>query len=47
VSVSGPIDRMTRQPGRLHAQHVVAAGLSLSRLAGARPGEAPANRRRN
>ena len=25
VSVSGPIDRLTRQPGRLHAAHVTAA----------------------
>lgn len=30
VSVSGPIERLTRQPGRLHAQIVVAAGAKLS-----------------
>ena len=30
VSVSGPIDRLTRQPGRLHAEAVVDAGLALS-----------------
>lgn len=34
VSVSGPIDRLTRQPGRLHANEVVAAGRALSRAAG-------------
>jgi DNA-binding IclR family transcriptional regulator len=34
VSVSGPIDRLTRQPGRLHAAEVVAAGRALSRAAG-------------
>jgi len=34
VSVSGPIDRLTRQPGRLHATEVVAAGRALSRAAG-------------
>ena len=34
VSVSGPIDRLTRQPGRLHAAQVVAAGRALSRAAG-------------
>jgi len=34
VSVSGPIDRLTRQPGRLHASEVVAAGRALSRAAG-------------
>ena len=34
VSVSGPIDRLTRQPGRLHAGEVVAAGRALSRAAG-------------
>jgi DNA-binding IclR family transcriptional regulator len=36
VSVSGPIDRLTRQPGRLHAGEVVAAGRALSRAAGFR-----------
>jgi DNA-binding IclR family transcriptional regulator len=30
VSVSGPIDRLTRSPGRLHADAVVAAGRELS-----------------
>ncbi|HWB66946.1 MAG TPA: IclR family transcriptional regulator [Mycobacteriales bacterium] len=30
VSVSGPIDRMTRSPGKLHADAVVAAANSLS-----------------
>lgn len=34
VSVSGPIDRLTRQPGRLHASEVVAAGRALSRAIG-------------
>jgi DNA-binding IclR family transcriptional regulator len=34
VSVSGPIDRLTRQPGRLHAEAVAAAGLALSEAAG-------------
>jgi DNA-binding IclR family transcriptional regulator len=34
VSVSGPIDRLTRQPGRLHAGEVMAAGRALSRAAG-------------
>src|SRR4051812_29974377 len=29
VSVSGPIDRLTRQPGRLHATEVVAAGAGV------------------
>lgn len=31
VSVSGPIDRLTRMPGRIHADAVVAAGHALSR----------------
>jgi hypothetical protein len=30
VSVSGPIDRLTRTPGRLHADAVMAAGLELT-----------------
>ncbi len=30
VSVSGPIDRLTRSPGRLHAEAVMAAGHALS-----------------
>jgi DNA-binding IclR family transcriptional regulator len=34
VSVSGPIDRLTRQPGRLHAAEVVGAARALSRVAG-------------
>ncbi|MBV9293702.1 MAG: IclR family transcriptional regulator [Frankiales bacterium] len=34
VSVSGPIDRLTRQPGRLHSAEVVAAGRALSRALG-------------
>jgi DNA-binding IclR family transcriptional regulator len=34
VSVSGPIDRLTRQPGRLHASEVMAAGRALSRASG-------------
>jgi hypothetical protein len=29
--VSGPIERLTRTPGKLHAQAVVAAGAALSR----------------
>jgi DNA-binding IclR family transcriptional regulator len=34
VSVSGPIDRLTRTPGRLHADAVMAAGRTLSTAAG-------------
>jgi DNA-binding IclR family transcriptional regulator len=34
VSVSGPLERLTRSPGRLHAQAVVAAAAELSREAG-------------
>lgn len=30
VSISGPVDRLTRQPGRLHAQAVVEAGRALT-----------------
>jgi DNA-binding IclR family transcriptional regulator len=37
VSVSGPLDRLSRQPGRLHAAHVVGAGRALSRAAGSQP----------
>jgi len=37
VSVSGPIDRLTRQPGRLHSADVVAAGRALSHALGWRP----------
>ena len=32
VSVSGPIERLTRSPGRLHAPAVVAAGEKISEL---------------
>ena len=32
VSVSGPIERLTRQPGRIHAPAVVAAGGRLSEV---------------
>jgi DNA-binding IclR family transcriptional regulator len=32
VSVSGPIERLSRQPGRMHAQIVVAAGAKLSEV---------------
>ena len=32
VSVSGPIERLTRQPGRLHAQIVCAAAAKLSEV---------------
>jgi DNA-binding IclR family transcriptional regulator len=31
ISVSGPIERLTRTPGKLHAQAVIAAGAALSR----------------
>jgi DNA-binding IclR family transcriptional regulator len=34
VSVSGPIDRLTRQPGRLHSAEVVSAARALSLAAG-------------
>jgi DNA-binding IclR family transcriptional regulator len=37
VSVSGPIERLSRNPGRLHARAVVAAGEAISRALG-RPG---------
>jgi len=37
VSVSGPIDRLTRQPGRLYSADVVAAGRALSHAVGWRP----------
>jgi DNA-binding IclR family transcriptional regulator len=36
VSVSGPIDRLTRTPGRLHANAVVAAAEALSKAAATR-----------
>jgi DNA-binding IclR family transcriptional regulator len=35
VSVSGPIDRLSRTPGRRHADAVVAAGRALTTAAGA------------
>src|ERR1700751_1895568 len=45
ISVSGPIERLTRSPGRLHAAAVVAAGDKVSDLlrteAGAGPLSAP------
>ena len=34
VSVSGPMERLTRSPGRLHAQSVLAAAVELGRLTG-------------
>jgi DNA-binding IclR family transcriptional regulator len=34
VSVSGPIDRLTRQPGRLHAAQVTAAARAISHAIG-------------
>jgi DNA-binding IclR family transcriptional regulator len=34
VSVSGPLERLTRSPGRLHADAVLAAAAELSRLVG-------------
>ena len=47
VSVSGPIERLTRQPGRLHAQIVCAAAAKLSEVLqhqqqASRPGTGPA-----
>jgi DNA-binding IclR family transcriptional regulator len=48
VSVSGPIDRLTRQPGRLHAAEVVAAARALTGAVGGALGGAlggPARRR--
>ena len=30
ISVSGPIERLTRSPGRLHAPAVIAAGEKIS-----------------
>jgi DNA-binding IclR family transcriptional regulator len=38
VSVSGPIERLTRSPGRLHAAAVVAAGEKISDLLRAEAG---------
>jgi DNA-binding IclR family transcriptional regulator len=37
VSVSGPIDRLTRTPGRLHADAVMAAGHALTTATGGTP----------
>ncbi|HVB26511.1 MAG TPA: IclR family transcriptional regulator [Mycobacteriales bacterium] len=37
VSVSGPIERLSRSPGRLHARAVVAAGEALTRAIGPPP----------
>jgi DNA-binding IclR family transcriptional regulator len=41
VSVSGPLDRLTRTPGRLHAAAVVAAARALSIAAGAQRSDVP------
>ena len=38
VSISGPLERLSRQPGRLHADAVVSAATRLSALI--RAGEA-------
>jgi DNA-binding IclR family transcriptional regulator len=38
ISVSGPIERLTRSPGRLHAAAVVAAGEKISELLRAEAG---------
>ena len=38
VSVSGPIERLTRSPGRMHAAAVVAAGEKISDLLRAEAG---------
>jgi hypothetical protein len=51
VSVSGPIERLTRSPGRMHAAAVVAAGDRISKLLRAetlrsQPAEAGSLRRR-
>jgi DNA-binding IclR family transcriptional regulator len=35
ISISGPIDRLTKQPGRLHGQQVVAAAARVSQELGA------------
>jgi DNA-binding IclR family transcriptional regulator len=32
ISISGPIERISRQPGRLHAPAVTAAAVKLSEL---------------
>jgi DNA-binding IclR family transcriptional regulator len=36
VSISGPIERLTRQPGRLHGAAVIAAAAKISELLAAR-----------
>ena len=36
VSISGPIERLTRQPGRLHGQAVAAAAARICELLAAR-----------
>jgi DNA-binding IclR family transcriptional regulator len=41
ISVSGPIERLTRSPGRLHAAAVVAAGEKISDLLRAEAGQRP------
>jgi len=38
--VSGPIERLTRSPGRMHAQAVVAAGETISKMLRAETAEA-------
>lgn len=38
VSISGPVERMTRSPGRRFGADVVAAATRLSELVGSRPG---------
>ena len=43
VSVSGPIERLARSPGRLHAAAVVAAGEKISELLRADKRRAAAN----
>jgi DNA-binding IclR family transcriptional regulator len=40
VSVSGPIERLTRSPGRMHGASVVAAGEMISKLLRADAAEA-------
>lgn len=37
VSVSGPLERLTRSPGRLHAEAVLAAATELTQLAAGTP----------
>ena len=41
ISVSGPIERLTRSPGRLHAAAVVAAGDRIGELLRADSGHHP------